>query len=413
MPTVLVYRRILLPLSETFIKDQLIALRRWRGVLVGLHRLRELPLDGIDVRTLRADHRTFFERLRWKLSKWIGTVPQPVIERLKKEGAALLHVHFGVDAIEAWPIAKALNLPMLVTLWGYDINIDRGWWEAGHGGRNMRSFPTRLLKIARQPRVRFIAISDAIRQRAISYGIPEEKIWLCHTGIDCAKFAPSGLPIVERERRVLFVARLVEKKGCEYLIRAFAKVQKKVLDASLIIVGDGDLRDELQQLARELEVNAQFRGALSSVEVVRDLQMTRVFCLPSVRAANGDAEGFGIVLLEAEASGVPVVTSAIGGATEGIDHGVTGFAFAERDVDTLAARLTTLLTDDALAISMAHAGPRFVSDRFDLYRCTERLESLYDIASAPASEGAMESKKGRDDGLSRSVPPRDWDGSSI
>jgi glycosyltransferase involved in cell wall biosynthesis len=400
MPTVLVYRRILLPLSETFIKDQLIALRRWRGVLVGLHQLRELPLDGMDVRVLRADHRTFFGRLRWKLSKWMGTVPQPVIKRLKQEGASLLHVHFGVDAIEAWPIAKALDLPMLVTLWGYDINIDRDWWEAGHGGRSMRSYPTRLLELARQPRVRFIAISDAIRRRAIAYGIPEEKIWLCYTGIDPTKFTPGGLPIVERERRVLFVGRLVEKKGCEYLIKAFAQVQRAISDASLIIVGDGGLRGELEHLARQLDVRAQFLGALSSAEVMRELRMTRVFCLPSVRAANGDAEGFGIVLLEAEGSGVPVVTSATGGAREGIDDGVTGFAFEERDVDTLAARLTTLLTDDAVAAPMALAGPRFVSDKFDLYRCTEKLQLLYDIASAPVSEGAMESKKGRDDGSS-------------
>jgi glycosyltransferase involved in cell wall biosynthesis len=381
MPTVLVYRRILLPLSETFIKDQLIALGRWRGVLIGQHRLRELPLDGIDVRTLRADHRAILERLRWRLSKWIGRVPQPAIDRLKKEGASLLHAHFGVDAIEAWPIAKALNLPMLVTLWGYDINIDRKWWESGSGGRYMRSYPSSLLKLARQPRVRFIAISDAIRQRAISYGIPEAKIWLCHTGIDPTKFAPGGRPISERERRVLFVGRLVEKKGCEYLIRAFAQVQRKIPDASLIIVGDGGLRGRLQQLATELSVNAKFRGALSSADVARELQMTRVFCLPSVRAANGDAEGFGIVLLEAEGSGVPVVSSAIGGAAEGIDEGVTGFSFAERDVDTLAVRLIALLTDDALATSMAHAGPIFVSERFDLYRCTEKLESLYDAAS--------------------------------
>ncbi len=143
---------------------------------------------------------------------------------------------------------------------------------------------------------------------------------------------------------------------------------------------------ELQELAKKLGVSAQFRGALSSAEVIRELQMTRVFCLPSVHAASGDAEGFGIVLLEAEASGVPVVTSALGGAMEGIDDGVTGFAFAERDVDTLAARLITLLTDDALATSMAHAGPAFVSEKFDLYRCTEKLETLYDTACEAGSQ---------------------------
>jgi glycosyltransferase involved in cell wall biosynthesis len=379
MPTVLVYRSFALPLSETFIKDQLIALRRWRGVLVGMVNAHQLSLDGLDVRILRSDRRSLFERLRWKLNNSFGEMPVWVMERLKKEGASLLHVHFGVDAVEAWPIAKALNVPMLVTLWGLDINIDRAWWEAGYGGRHMRGYPTRLLGIAQQPRVHFIAISDAIRQRAISYGIPEKKISLCYPGVDTVRFAPTGPPIVKRERRVLFVGRLVEKKGCEFLIKAFVKVQRTVPDALLAIVGDGELRHELQKLASKLNIRVQFCGALTPTEVSRELQTARVFCLPSVRATNGDAEGFGIVLLEAEASGVPVVSSAIGGATEGIEDGVTGFSFEERDVGALSARLIYLLTNDAAAASMSLAGPRFVSDKFDLYRCTEKLESIYDF----------------------------------
>jgi glycosyltransferase involved in cell wall biosynthesis len=293
-----------------------------------------------------------------------------------------MHVHFGVDAVEAWPIAKALSLPMLVTLHGYDITIDRDWWEAGHGGRHMRSYPARLLQLAQQPRVRFIAVSEAINRRAIAFGIPEEKIQVSYIGVDTKQFTPGGRPIIDRERRVLFVGRLVEKKGCDYLINAFVQVQQAIPDASLIVVGDGELRNHLQQTASRMQVRVQFRGALPVGEVKRELQLARVFCLPSVRAANGDAEGFGMVLLEAEASGVPVVTSALGGASEGIEDGVTGFAFKERDATALAARLINLLTDDATATSMALAGPRFVSAKFDLHRCTERLERVYDEAVA-------------------------------
>jgi glycosyltransferase involved in cell wall biosynthesis len=383
MPTVLVYTSNLLPLSETFIKEQLLALRRWRGILVGLRRLPDLPLDGVDIRVLRPDRRTFWERLRWTLNKAIGTVPRPVLKSLSKEGASLMHVHFGVEAVKAWPIAKALDLPMLVTLHGYDININREWWEAGQGGRAMRNYPARLLELAKHPRVRFVAVSDAIRRRAISFGIPESKISVRYIGVDRTKFTPGGLPIAERERRVLFVGRLVEKKGCEYLIRAFAEVQAAVPDASLIVGGAGQLLNKLQQFARDLGVRAQFLGALPIADVQQQLRLARVFCLPSVTAANGDAEGFGIVLLEAQASGVPVVTSALGGATEGIQDGITGFAFTERDVGTLSARLIDLLTNDAAAASFAAAGPEFVSGKFDILRCNEALEALYDCVSAP------------------------------
>ena len=378
MPTVLVYRSSLLSLSETFISEQLGALRRWKGILIGLRQLAQLPLDGIDIRTLRGHPPTLLERVRWKIHGWLGMIPRSAAARLEAEGASLLHVHFGVDAVEAWPIAKALELPMLVTLHGYDMSIDRAWWETGKGGRRMRTYPARLLELAQQPRVRFIAVSDAIRQRAMSWGIPESRISVCYIGIDCTKFTPFGLPIADRQRRILFVGRLEEKKGCEYLIRAFAKVQASVSDASLIIIGDGTLRDHLQKLALELGVHAEFRGSLSNLDVRHELSLARAFCLPSVRAGNGDAEGLPIVLLEAQASAIPVVTSASGGTMEAIKHGVTGLAVPERDVDALAGALTTLLTDDAVATSMSSAGPAFVAGSFDIRSCTEHLEAAYD-----------------------------------
>ena len=327
---------------------------------------------------MRGDSHAFFERVRWKLSALMETAPRSVINRLAPENASLLHAHFGVDAIAAWPIAKALKIPMLVTLHGYDITIDRQWWEAGHGGRSMRHYPSQLLKLALEPGVRFIAVSGAIRQQAISRGIADDKIWVSYIGIDPTKFAPRGLPIIERGRRVLFIGRLVEKKGCHYLIKAFSKVQQEIPDASLTIIGDGHLRSDLQQLARNLSVRADFRGAVSNDEVILQLQDSRVFCLPSVRAANGDSEGLPIVLLEAQASGVPVVTSAISGGAEGVCEGITGLRFNQRDVETLATQLIYLLTEDSVAASMALAGPCFIADKFDFFRCTERLENLYD-----------------------------------
>jgi glycosyltransferase involved in cell wall biosynthesis len=243
----------------------------------------------------------------------------------------------------------------------------------------MREYPALLLELARHPRVRFIAVSHAIRQCAIAFGIPEDKLSVHYIGVDPRKFTPNGLPVTRRERRVLFVGRLVEKKGCEYLLRAFAQTQVAVPDASLIVVGAGPLLGPLRQLAGQLRVRAEFRGALSSREVQKELSLARAFCLPSIIAANGDAEGLGMALLEAQASGVPVVTSAAGGAEEGIENGRTGFRFREKDIVALAGHLTTLLTDDATASAMAAAGPRFVADKFDCLQCTKALESHYDV----------------------------------
>jgi glycosyltransferase involved in cell wall biosynthesis len=297
---------------------------------------------------------------------------------LKGEQASVLHAHFGVEAVKAWPLAQALDLAMVVTLHGYDINIEREWWEAGHGGPGMRKYPEKLLELASQPRVTFVGVSEAVRERALSYGIPRDKVVVRPIGIDTAKFMPRGRPVAERRRRVLFVGRLVEKKGCEYLIRAFAKLRRQVPETSLIIVGDGPLRGRLQDLADEVAVPAEFLGAQPASRIVHELELARVLCLPSVTAGNGDAEGFGLVLLEAQASGVPVVTSARGGAAEGIREGITGFGVRERDIDGLAARLIQLLVDDRLAHALSMAGPRFVAEHFDLPHCTAALEALYE-----------------------------------
>jgi glycosyltransferase involved in cell wall biosynthesis len=377
-PTALIYRNALLPVSETFIKEQMIAYRRWRGVLIGRRNLHNLSLEGLDVRLLLPVRSYFLSRAWWRMSRNFDAAPAPVIAMLRREAPSLLHVHFGVDALDAWPLARVLNVPMLVTLHGYDINIERQWWEAGHWGKQFRRYPQRLLELAARPRVHFVAVSEAMRRRAIDFGIAPEKISVRYIGVDISRFTPQGRPIVERERRVLFVGRLVEKKGCEYLIRAMAKVQAAVPDALLVIAGDGDLNNPLQRLTQQLQVRAEFRGALSSAKVQQELALARALCLPSVTAANGDAEGFGMVLLEAQASGVPVVTSAKGGSDEGVCDGVSGLTFIERDIDTLVLHLITILTNDNIAKSMSLAGPQFVARKFDLSKCTQALEMLYD-----------------------------------
>jgi glycosyltransferase involved in cell wall biosynthesis len=99
--------------------------------------------------------------------------------------------------------------------------------------------------------------------------------------------------------------------------------------------------------------------------------------LPSVTASNGDAEGLPTVLLEAQACGVPVVTSALGGK-EGVVDGVTGFIFPEKDVKALANRLCDLLGNDDLVARMSAAGPEHVRQNFDILKCTSLIEAYYD-----------------------------------
>ncbi len=234
---VFVYRRHLLPLSETFISEQVLAYRAWRGILIG-HRPGQLSLARHEVRILGRGKSGLAVRIARKLrllapdrgdfgiESALEDVNPRMLKSLKEEGAVLVHTHFGVDAVASWPLAEELGLPMLVTLHGYDINTHREWWEQGYGGEEMRAFPQRLLELASRPRVHFVAVSEAFRDRAIRFGIPANKVSVRYIGIDLQKFVPGRVPIAQRQRQVLFIGRLVEKKGCGYLIEAMDEVQK-------------------------------------------------------------------------------------------------------------------------------------------------------------------------------------------
>ena len=337
-----------------------------------------LALDGITLRLLSPRVPRWMRQLRRRVPGWRDQAWPADVALLRREQAKLMHVHFGTDALGAAPLARALGIPLLVTLHGFDVNIDSTWWESGAGGRLMRDYPARLRALAAQPRVRFVAVSQAVRERAIAKGVPPDRVDVSHIGVDPRKIAPGSQAIPQRPPRVLYVGRLVEKKGGDLLIRAFARPPLAGSAAELVMIGDGPLRASFEQLAADLKVPVRFLGSIGHEQVVRELAQARVYCLPSITADNGDAEGLNTTVLEAQAAGVPVVTSARASDTEGMIDGVTGLAFAERDVAALGQHLNRILSDDALAGAMSAAGPRFIAERFDVRDCTAALEAIYD-----------------------------------
>jgi glycosyltransferase involved in cell wall biosynthesis len=388
--TVLVVRSELLPYSETFVKEQVLAYTGWKPVMVGLKRVRGLPMEDLNVRLLPSTT-SLPGRAYRKVLRSLHIPPPGIRRRLLPESPSLIHVHFGTDAVDHWDWIRSFDVPVVVTLHGYDINIHKQWWQLPAQSPARRRYPGRLLKLASDPRVHFVAVSGAIKERAMEWGIPAERISVRYIGVDLDRFRPAGPQIERRLPRILFVGRLVEKKGVEYLIRAFAVVKAQLPAAELVIAGDGRLRPKLEQLASELKVPVTFLGSLSSQRIKEELQQTRVFCSPSVTAENGDAEGLPIVILEAQACAIPVVTSARGGALEGIIDGVTGFAFKEGDVDCLSNRLLQLLEDGKTAASMGNAGRRNMEEKFDLRSCTGSLERLYDMLTLNYSTGVAAS----------------------
>jgi hypothetical protein len=264
-------------------------------------------------------------------------------------------------------------------LHGYDINIRRDWWEAGDGGLRRRAYPRRLLRMARDPLVCFVAVSETIRQRAIEYGIPARKITVAQIGIDTRRFKPAGLPLSQRRNRVLFVGRMVAKKVPLLVVRAFAEVRRQLPDAEFVMIGDGPLLDEAKKLASDLRVSISFLGAVAPDQVLEQMHEAKVFCLPSVVAPNGDAEGLPISILEAQSCGVPVVTTASAANAEGIVDGIGGKIVAENDLLQLADAIKSLLIESQDATEDDRYG---FPSRLDISNCTRKLESIYATAAA-------------------------------
>jgi glycosyltransferase involved in cell wall biosynthesis len=369
---VAIFRSEILPISETFIRSQASALKRWSPTLIGFEELNNgLDLPFLDKVVVARD-----AGAPGSFKYWAELPNQALVTHLRK--ANLVHAHFGLAATEIWPSVRAAGLPMLVTLHGNDINIFRKWWEQGKGGLRRRVYPRRLLKMSRHPDVHFLAVSEAIRQRAIDYGIHHEKVSLAHIGVDTRWFTPNDVPLAQRDNNILFVGRMVEKKGAEILIRAFRLIRARIPDANLVMIGDGQLLERAKATAARLGTPVAFLGSQTPEQVLAKLHTSKVFCLPSVIASNGDAEGLPISILEAQACGVPVVTSARGGFGEALIPGRTGEFFPEGDIEALAAHICRLLSDSAYANSLSMNARELVVAEFDIEKCTRRLESHYD-----------------------------------
>lgn len=374
MSTALIFRERILAPSETFIMEQAMRLRRYSPVLTGLRRTRPSLSHQLPEILLR-DGDTLGDKLTASLYRKFPIAPG-FIRRLRFVKPSIIHAHFAIDAIQALPIAEALGIPLIVSLHGFDVTSNDVALRASRSGRHFLQNRKRLFQQASA----FICVSRFIRDAALRAGFPEAKLHVHYTGIDCER--SSAFAVQRDPKLILFVGRLVEKKGCAYLLRAMALLQQHDPEAHLEIIGDGPMRLQLEALATELSIRVVFRGVQDPAEVARSMSRARVLCNPSITASSGDMEGFGMVFAEAQAAGAPPVSFIHGAIPEVVKHGDTGMLCPEGDIDSLAASLRTLLADTALWSSMSRLARNWVKDSFDIVRQSENLEKLYDTCVA-------------------------------
>jgi len=369
----IIFRKRLLAYTETFIANQGQYLPNIPAIFAGF----KTDSTGFDLIEQKAQagheyHISLEERLSplpaltSGLHKRFNILNERWINELAYQSPKVLHAHFGPDGLAARSIAKKLNIPLITTFHGFDITIDSPT-------NNYRKNRHKIFEESQY----VIAVSDFVKQQLLKKGCPKEKIILHYIGVDTAQFTPATH---KKEGTLVFVGRLVDKKGCEYLIRAMNYVEKSCPGATLRIIGDGPLKEDLKELALSSNANIIFTGRLTTNEVKREVQKASILCAPSITTENGDQEGLPISIMEALACGTPVISSYSAGIAEAIQDGFNGFLLQEKDVFGLAEKITGLLNNNALQQEMKNNARNTALSKFDLSSQCANLEQIYDKA---------------------------------
>lgn len=360
--TVLIFRSGgWLPPSETFIRNQVDALTTYKARTLGgwlvdsaLSRSTDLAVIPGPAPTGRLRVAVNSIRTRLRVSRHVREIRPD-----------LVHAHFAESAAV---FGCRMNTPLVVTIHGADVTI-----AVEHKGKLGRLRQARLVRGLRRADL-VIAVSEFIAAKAAELGVDPSNVVVHHIGIPVSH---SDSRTHDPEWDVVFVGRLVEKKGVGDLLEAVARLAKPS-EVRLAIVGDGPLRDDLEARAKKLGLQATFFGMANPEQVRRLMHSARVFVAPSRTASDGDSEGFGMVFLEAAAAQLPVVSYRHGGVPEAVVDGVTGLLAPEGDVDALSERIQYLLDNPHVSRNLGHAGRKRVELEFDVFQQTAKLEEIYD-----------------------------------
>ena len=271
----------------------------------------------------------------------------------------IIHAHWTLSASAALIGQWHHQKPVLTTVQGSDIfqipRLPLGRW-----------FTKRTLTRSRH----ITALSNALKEQVLHLGINDNKITIIPNGVDTSTFTP--LPSRQREDIILFVGSLIQRKGANFLLEAMASIAHNFPHYRLVLIGDGPQKTSLQQLAKRLGIDQRvtFTGRLPQHQVKKWMQRAKVFVLPSVE------EGMGVVLIEALASGTPVVASNVGGIPDVITSDV-GILVPPKDVQALANALRDILRDPSHWDMMSHRARRRAVEIYDWGQVSQRFVSLY------------------------------------
>jgi colanic acid/amylovoran biosynthesis glycosyltransferase len=293
-----------------------------------------------------------------------------IIPFLDKGPYDIIHCHFGPSGNIAVLLKEvgAIRGKVITAFHGYDLS--------SYIGKNGNRVYEKLFKKGEL----FLPISRRWKKKLINLGCPKGKVLVHRMGIDVGR-----LGFLQRKIRksvkinILSVARLVEKKGVHYGIEAVAKVVKRYPFVQYEIAGDGPLKRDLVGLIDKLDIdeNVKLLGWKQQNEISELMSHADILLAPSVTGKEGDQEGIPVVLMEAMARGLPVISTYHSGIPELVQDGRSGFLLRERDIDALAEKLEHLITHPEMRDQMGAEGRKYVEENYNIDKLNDRLVEIY------------------------------------
>jgi colanic acid/amylovoran biosynthesis glycosyltransferase len=225
-----------------------------------------------------------------------------------------------------------------------------------------------------------LPISECFKKRLVELGCDASKISIYRMGINLRKFQFNKKKILDGQQvKILSIGRLAEKKGHIFLLMAIKKLAQDHKNICCTIAGTGTLEFELRDFVRQNHLNdiVQFTGAVTHEQAIKLYSHSHLFVLPCVTAKNGDQEGIPNVIKEAQATGMPVISTYHSGIDEVVADGESGFLVPEKDVDALVEKLGYLIEHPELWPKMGEIGCKIVQERYDILKLIHQLEGNY------------------------------------
>jgi len=371
--TVLAYCDKLFTPSESFIPRGYKAFSRLKPLYIG-HELKGPVPDGSEAVLLGPLHGAGGEAG----FKQFGHVSRRLEALLAERRPVAIHASFGKSGAYALPLARRLGLPLVVTYYGGDATKTANTTDS-----LLRVYNRRRQALWEEAAL-ILPCSDFIRRELLAKGAPAGKMVVHHNTADPDRFQPG-----EKQRIVLFAGRWTEKKGIDTLIAALARLGGQLDGWRVRLLGDGELKPALVKTLEAAGVAAELPGWIPADEMPAHFAEAMIACVPSRRAASGDAEGLPLVCVEAMLAGCALAATRHAGIPECVKDGETGYLVDEGDDAALADRLGRLIADEAATRAMGEAGRQFALSDFNLSVQSRRLEEhLMGVAAAAGTLAA-------------------------